>query len=483
MKSNSPQISIDFGEDEIELIGYPISLESGVADISELLASLDPTGLYPNKKRLIEQIYLDAISFISISGTDSFPVELLKAIENELQVTATDLTTQGKKNAINDVRKKFPICESLRRETPKGCHAIVLLKIALLNAVIHNTHPLYICEGLARQIRQACRVGDCRSDLLSILSDTSEFELLKPDLFISWLVEASTKKSLHESNLVRRLTSFFTTISHFFGHEPSAKSSYPFFTQRQIIKSVSPQITDARSALSDMLTGYIDHFEIETTYRWLKNTLSRSVTCYSRLNKTERFELIANLNDLAESTDINNKWAALTLLLMYCTGKTIQEVNQLKIGEDLIVNDGVFLKRDLGVPEDAGQVAPAEICEQQAYSILLPLHEPIGNLVEELLEPNKTIQTLIGIDLKDQTKTIKKYLKAWRDFGRYDLKMPKIIAALATEISIQTQSTLIIFALASKPNHRFPTLSYYAGVSHQQMLAVWNEAQDNMCFP
>jgi hypothetical protein len=190
--------------------------------------------------------------------------------------------------------------------------------------------------------------------------------------------------------------------------------------------------------------------------------------------------VVANLNDLGNSNSLTDRWTALLITLMYSCGKTVREVNQLTFGDDMDLRKDGSIRRRLKRPLDAGIVAAPKLCNPQSDQIRLPLNKLATELIGELGVEQRPFFVLIPMTIAEQTAKIKALLEDWRNFGRYRLSMPRLSAALSSELSIQTRHPSLLYLLSAKSNHAAPTTSYYTAVLHSKLLAVWTDAQNGL---
>lgn len=441
--------------------------------IKQILNAIDPIGYYPKAQQMLEEIAADLENFSRVRGADPWAKNQLTAIRKEIITYEFKTPIKAKKKDVG--RPQFDLAESFRVKTPEDCLFLVLFKVCLLKALLFKTHPNYRCERLARQIRLSCRDKDSRRGLVETQNLIFEDPAADCHAVLFLMSQIAGEERGDNSALHRRHVAFFTAIEGFFQEPQRGKESKGFDSGLNTLDITVDSVKFERLKLKlcRLTADGISKFNDGQTFRWLQNTLTRKPFSTVRFNALERHELIAHLNDLGASDSPTDRWMAVVMTLMYSCGKTVREVNQLTFGKNMdLGNDDCILRR-LKRPLDAGIVAAPELCEPQSDEIRLPLSELASRLINEMYVEQRPLFALIPMTIAEQTAKIKNLLKDWRKFGRYRLSMPRLSAALSTELAVKTQHPSLIYLLSCKDNHAAPTSGYYTAVSHKQLHEVW----------
>ena len=472
-KNKTSQLKINFSDLRVPDKNF----SSDFYSINKILNKIDPSNYYTQRAGLLNQLIKDLELYCGCRDADPWAKAQLFRIIDEIPTFNSE--EKPKKPSYKDVRQIFSFANAFIAKTPRNCIIISILKVDLLKALIRDTHPKYICEKLARQIRLSCDKNDERLKLLKLQSNFFEKSDLQSDLFIRFVCDFSGQQTKDTPTLSKRHSALFNSINNFYNYKSvrifNARNSPKGFRKNNL--PLSDKEHKAYIKFETRSLKELDKHNLRETYRWLENYMTVFPSSTVRLNELEQHELLARLYDLSESNEQQEKWIALVMWLMYTLGLTVREVNQLDFGNDRSITSKGKFKRVLRKQKDAGKVAHSELCEPQSNIIYLDLHKRIKGLFVELMDENSFVHDAIKISIKDQVIEIKKHLEAWRVFGRYRLTMKRLTAALPSEISIMTRQPALIFLLACRPHHVPPTTSYYTAVSHKQLQTIWKEAQ------
>lgn len=488
LKRNQPQLELSFGgTPEVDLAdkeesGQNVTEKNSPTTytIDHILAAIDSTGKYPEPQKLIEQIVIDLESYSVLQGVDPWAMSQLNTLRYEIVEYRFENPFASKKGEIN--RPQLDVAESFRTRTPPECLYIVLLKVCVLKALLVKSHRSYLCERLARQIRLSCVEDDSRRGLITTQNEIFDDQDIDCQTALYLIFEIARDEVEDDSALNRRHVAFFTAIRDFF-QEPlrnKHKKKVNAILRISGIKTDSASFERIKIKLWQLTTDGIAKSNDGQTFRWLQNALMHKPFSTIRFNDLERYELVANLNDLGNSNSLTDRWTALLITLMYSCGKTVREVNQLTFGDDMDLRKDGSIRRRLKRPLDAGIVAAPKLCNPQSDEIRLPLNKLATELIGELGVEQRPFFVLIPMTIAEQTAKIKALLEDWRNFGRYRLSMPRLSAALSSELSIQTRHPSLLYLLSAKSNHAAPTTSYYTAVLHSKLLAVWTDAQNGL---
>ena len=199
---------------------------------------------------------------------------------------------------------------------------------------------------------------------------------------------------------------------------------------------------------------------------WIRRQQSLIPTDSGRLTPIEKRHFIAFIQAGICSNDAAERVSAGLLGTMYVTGQSLEQVLGCSTGSmQTFSSDGLY-RIDLKQPIDAYKPKPKALLSlvPATADIALLLPEPVHSWIKSFCDDSKT-QTLsesLCLTVAEAKDHLQKALEKLRSNGLFQrLRIERIPAALAIELTLAHRDMVTTFLLSSTDNHAPPMLSYY----------------------
>lgn len=210
--------------------------------------------------------------------------------------------------------------------------------------------------------------------------------------------------------------------------------------------------------------------EVDTQARlssfWIQRQQSLVPTDTGRFTAIEKQHFVSFIKEGLSSHNAAERMSAGLLGVMYVTGQNLEQVLDCSMGSmQTFSSDGLY-RRAIKQPVDAykPKIKALSSLMPAAVSIALRLPEPIHSWVKSFCNDTQiqTFSQSLGLTLDEAQKLVQAALKQLRDNGRFQrLRLERIPAALAIELTLAFRDSVITFLLSSTSNHAPSMLSYY----------------------
>ena len=228
--------------------------------------------------------------------------------------------------------------------------------------------------------------------------------------------------------------------------------------------------------------------EIDSRARESRHWISRHQRLVAgvqgRLTSIERRHLVSFIRNGIDCGEVQKELASGLLGLMYVTGQDLASLMNCSVGpEGTLAQMGTY-RRDLSPPSDAFKPASAvtSFLEPNAEWIDLQLPEPLGEwLIARCRNMKASLGQCLGVSLDQAGDVLSRAMVELRDSGRFPrLRIERIPAALALELTIERHDPVVTFLLSSRPNHGAPMLAYYVAHSVEQLASIYSSVTQSM---
>lgn len=203
-----------------------------------------------------------------------------------------------------------------------------------------------------------------------------------------------------------------------------------------------------------------------------------------RLTSIERRHLVSFIRNGIDCGEMQKELVSGLLGLMYVTGQDLESLLSCSVGPGGNLGQMGTYRRDLSPPSDAFKPTSAvtSFLEPNAEWIDLQLPEPLGEwLIARYRNINESLGQCLGISLDQAGDALSKVMVELRDSGRFQrLRLERIPAALAIELTVSQHDPVVTFLLSSRPNHGAPMLSYYVAHPVELLASIYSTVSQFM---
>jgi len=213
--------------------------------------------------------------------------------------------------------------------------------------------------------------------------------------------------------------------------------------------------------------------------RWISRQQRLVPGITSRFTPLEKNQFITYIRkELADHNPQKQITGAL-ITLMYVTGIDLDDLLKVTIGRNGQIGPGGCFIRRLKSPK-TGYKPPVEILlglVPSADEIILQLPEPICSWICGYAnQSTQPLANCLGITPQQARDSVSDAMTTLRERGRYSrIRLDRIPAALAIEITLARQDPLTTFYLAGNVGHASPMLAYYIAPSVPLLGEVYAE--------
>ena len=178
------------------------------------------------------------------------------------------------------------------------------------------------------------------------------------------------------------------------------------------------------------------------------------------------------------SADAKQALSAAILGSMYVTGLSIESLLLTQAGPDqTFTNSGSYI-REIQLPEGAFNPSPEQLSDLQpkANRIILQLPEPVRQWISTTCTgETKPLGELLNLQQEEAVQLIRSLLHEIRQDGLFQrIRLERIPAALALEITLAYQDPLATYLVAATANQAPPKLSYYAAYPVEMIQQIYS---------
>ena len=203
-----------------------------------------------------------------------------------------------------------------------------------------------------------------------------------------------------------------------------------------------------------------------------------------RLTSIERRQLVSYIRNGIDCGERQKELASGLLGLMYITGQDLELLLRCSVGPEGAFGYMGTYRRDLSPPSDAFKPASevTSFLEPNAEWIDLQLPEPLrGWLIARCRNKHGSLAQCLEITLEQAGDVLSSAMDELRDKTRFQrLRIERIPAALAIELTVAKHDPVVTFLLSSRPNHGAPMLSYYVAHSVEQLASIYSTVSQSM---
>lgn len=198
----------------------------------------------------------------------------------------------------------------------------------------------------------------------------------------------------------------------------------------------------------------------------------------------ERRRLAGFIRSGISSGDAQQEVASGILGLMYVTGMDLSTVLGGEAGQKGVICTNGLYRRDVKPPADAYRGGPEilELLEPRAEWVDLPLPEPIAKWMRSRCQQTSgSLCQQLGIKPDEAHQYVTEALERLRDHGRFQrIRIERIPAALALELTISQHDPVITYLLSSRINQAAPVLTYYVAHQVETLVSTYTAVTDSM---
>ena len=222
----------------------------------------------------------------------------------------------------------------------------------------------------------------------------------------------------------------------------------------------------------------------EESRHWVTRHQKLALIEKARFTEFERIWFVREVIKYARSENQVQSIPAGLLLLVYCTGRSLEEVLRFRVGPKSEISLEGRYCRILRTPSDGYKPDNAleNDIERRASKVYLSLPTELIAWINRHCRDSHSIGESIaeGIE-QDPKKCVASLLEVIRDGGRYyRIRSEKIPVQLGIELTLAERNPIITHLLAGSDNHAPPMLAYYVALSTQELSDAYRKVLRKM---